>query len=84
MGVGEGSYREFGINNTYKSLRVIGGKEKDRKGYSLSYTVWCSGEHELYDHITDAGQMNNLLLTESNKVCQTLASDTHTFAVVAC
>lgn len=30
-------------NHTYKALRVIG------KGYSLLYTIWCSGEHELYD-----------------------------------
>lgn len=30
-------------NHTYKALRVIG------EGYNLLYTVWCSGEHELYD-----------------------------------
>lgn len=30
-------------NNTYKSLRVVA------NDYDLSYTVWCTGEHELYD-----------------------------------
>ncbi|OAP55881.1 hypothetical protein AYL99_10033 [Fonsecaea erecta] len=30
-------------NNTYKGIRVIG------TGYNLYYSVWCSGEHELYD-----------------------------------
>ena len=30
-------------NHTYKALRVVGEK------YNLLYTVWCSGEHELYD-----------------------------------
>jgi arylsulfatase len=47
---GEGKYctdsngvqMEFG-NGTFKSARIIG------RGYSFSYTVWCSGGHELYD-----------------------------------
>lgn len=30
-------------NHTYKALRVVG------EDYNLLYTVWCSGEHELYD-----------------------------------
>lgn len=30
-------------NHTYKALRIIG------QDYSFLYTVWCSGEHELYD-----------------------------------
>ena len=30
-------------NHTYKALRVVG------EEYNLLYTVWCSGEHELYD-----------------------------------
>ena len=29
-------------NHTYKALRVVG------KAHNLLYTVWCSGEHELY------------------------------------
>lgn len=31
------------LNNTYKALRVVG------QGYSLLYTVWCTGEREYYD-----------------------------------
>ena len=31
------------LNSTYKAIRVIGG------GYDLLYTVWCTGDHELYD-----------------------------------
>jgi N-acetylglucosamine-6-sulfatase len=30
-------------NHTYKALRLAG------DDYSFLYTVWCSGEHELYD-----------------------------------
>lgn len=33
----------MGINNTYKGLRIIG------EGYSLYYSVWCTGEKEYYD-----------------------------------
>jgi arylsulfatase A-like enzyme len=32
-------------NNTYKGLRLIG------EDYNFYYSVWCSGEHELYDLI---------------------------------
>jgi N-acetylglucosamine-6-sulfatase len=40
----EGKYgADLHNNHTYKTLRVIG------EGYSLRYTVWCNGEHELYD-----------------------------------
>ena len=31
------------VNNTYKSVRLIG------DNYNLYYSVWCSNEHELYD-----------------------------------
>lgn len=42
----EGDYGQtWFTNNTYKALRVIG------KGYDLYYSVWCSGEHQLYDLI---------------------------------
>lgn len=41
-------------NHTYKALRVIG------KGYNLLYTVWCSGEHELYDLTRDPYETRNL------------------------
>ena len=30
-------------NNTYKALRLIG------EDYNLYYSVWCGGEHQLYD-----------------------------------
>ena len=30
-------------NNTYKALRLVG------QGYSLYYSVWCTGEREYYD-----------------------------------
>ena len=40
----EGKYEmNLHNNHTYKALRVMG------EGYNLRYTVWCSGEHELYD-----------------------------------
>jgi len=35
--------RDVWANNTYKSVRVVG------EEYDLSYTVWCTNEHELYD-----------------------------------
>lgn len=45
---GDGGYdginnTSFGLNNTYKGLRLIG------DGYSLYYSVWCTGEKEYYD-----------------------------------
>lgn len=42
------------INNTYKTVRVVG------EDYDLSYTVWCTNEHELYDMTIDPYQINNL------------------------
>ncbi|KAI4154515.1 MAG: hypothetical protein LQ340_001630, partial [Diploschistes diacapsis] len=41
---GEGTYgaRAPPSNNTYKAMRVFG------EGYSVLYSVWCTGEHELY------------------------------------
>ncbi|XP_044724648.1 sulfatase domain-containing protein [Hirsutella rhossiliensis] len=47
--------------NTYKALRVIG------DGYDLSYTVYCTNEHELYDITDDPFQMNNLYVSELTK-----------------
>ncbi|KAG8164435.1 hypothetical protein KVR01_006353 [Diaporthe batatas] len=46
-------------NNTYKAVRIIG------QGYNLYYSVWCDGEHELYDLETDPGQLHNFYSTES-------------------
>jgi N-acetylglucosamine-6-sulfatase len=42
------------VNNTYRSIRLIG------PDYNLYYSVWCSNEHELYDMKTDPFQMTNL------------------------
>ncbi|KXJ88871.1 alkaline-phosphatase-like protein [Microdochium bolleyi] len=42
-------------NNTYKGLRIVS------EEWNLYYSVWCNGEHELYDSQTDPGQMRNLL-----------------------
>lgn len=40
----EGDYGKYLLwNNTYKGLRLIG------DDYNFYYSVWCSGEHELYD-----------------------------------
>ncbi|KAH7628344.1 alkaline-phosphatase-like protein [Sordaria sp. MPI-SDFR-AT-0083] len=49
----------FWTNNTYKAVRILG------DGYNLYYSVWCSGEHELYDLQTDPYQLNNLLAPSS-------------------
>ncbi|KAH8678465.1 arylsulfatase precursor [Xylariales sp. PMI_506] len=68
MGVIEGKYTprgwdvagDFGINNTYKALRIIG------EGYNLFYMVWCTNEHELYDMTNDPVQMINLYGRSAN------------------
>ncbi|KAF7509415.1 hypothetical protein GJ744_007978 [Endocarpon pusillum] len=40
----EGEYdQKVFWNNTYKALRLIG------EDYNVYYSVWCSGEHQLYD-----------------------------------
>lgn len=44
-------------NNTYKGLRLIGDE------YSFYYSVWCNGEHELYDLTHDQYQTTNLYTT---------------------
>ncbi|EWC47310.1 hypothetical protein DRE_03429 [Drechslerella stenobrocha 248] len=45
---------EVFLNNTYKSLRIIG------PNYNLYYSVWCNNEHQLYDLTTDPYQLRNL------------------------
>lgn len=42
-------------NNTYKGIRLVG------DGYNLYYSIWCTGETELYDMLHDPGQVHNLL-----------------------
>ncbi|RMZ87574.1 hypothetical protein DV736_g5199, partial [Chaetothyriales sp. CBS 134916] len=41
-------------NNTYKALRLVG------DDYDLYYSVWCSGEHQLYDLTKDPYELHNL------------------------
>lgn len=41
----EASTPESSTINTYKAIRVIA------QNYSLYYSVWCSGDHEIYDMI---------------------------------
>ena len=54
----EGKYgSHLYLNHTYKALRIIG------RDYNLLYTVWCSGEHELYDVNADPYQADNLYYT---------------------
>ncbi|KIX07139.1 uncharacterized protein Z518_05116 [Rhinocladiella mackenziei CBS 650.93] len=51
----EGKYDQRMIwNNTYKGLRLIG------NNYNFYYSVWCNGEHELYDLINDPYETKNL------------------------
>lgn len=50
-----GVMKNIYVNNTYRGLRVVA------EGYSLYYSVWCTGERELYDMVHDAEQTINLL-----------------------
>lgn len=52
-GITEGLY----YNNTYKSLRLIS------DGNNLFYSVWCTGEREFYNMVSDPSQMKNRLAT---------------------
>lgn len=56
-GAVEGKYTEAydKVVSKYRALRV-----KDEH-YDLAYTVWCTGQRELYDMKTDPVQMSNLL-----------------------
>ncbi|KAN0074174.1 Alkaline-phosphatase-like, core domain containing protein [Elaphomyces granulatus] len=61
LGLAEGRYDSLGpdnpsviTNNTYKALRLIG------EDYNLYYSVWCGGEHQLYDLHTDPYELHNL------------------------
>ncbi|KAK0260890.1 hypothetical protein B0A54_01299 [Friedmanniomyces endolithicus] len=57
-------------NHTYKALRLIG------QDYSYLYTVWCSGEHELYDLVADPYETHNLVAHDpSNHSILALPSD---------
>ncbi|KAJ9127743.1 hypothetical protein QFC24_000026 [Naganishia onofrii] len=50
------------VNNTYRTVRVH--QETDNAGSApatYSYSVWCTGERELYDLNEDPHQIHNLL-----------------------
>ena len=56
----EGKYTEHDkITSKYRTLRV-----KD-DNHDFAYTVWCTGERELYDMKNDSVQMHNLLGKDS-------------------
>ncbi|TYJ53503.1 hypothetical protein B9479_005889 [Cryptococcus floricola] len=46
-------------NNTYRTLRVH--DDTNDNPFSYSYSVWCTGERELYDLVEDPSQVRNLL-----------------------
>lgn len=53
-----------GLNNTYKALRLIG------NDYDLSYTVWCTNEHELYDlkvRVSEPSALSPFPFTNNNR-----------------
>ncbi|KAF6815127.1 arylsulfatase [Colletotrichum musicola] len=50
------------LNNTYKGLRMVG------EGFSLYYSVWCTGERELYNLQTDPEQTTNILMNTGGEV----------------
>ncbi|KAJ9475977.1 Arylsulfatase [Pseudozyma hubeiensis] len=60
-GAVEGKYSDLGgkILSKYRTLRI---KEQ---GHDYAYTLWCTGERELYDMTIDSVQMNNLLSNSS-------------------
>jgi N-acetylglucosamine-6-sulfatase len=61
----EGRYgSDLYLNHTYKALRIIG------NDYNLLYTVWCSGEHELYNVNADPYELDNLFQTNHSILFQ--------------
>lgn len=60
LGVDEGIYGgNFYLNSTYRTVRVH--DEVHGRATTYSYSVWCTGERELYDLQRDPHQINNLL-----------------------
>ncbi|ORE04925.1 arylsulfatase [Rhizopus microsporus var. microsporus] len=52
--------------NLYKTLRVIS------EDYNYMYSVWCTGEHELYDLKKDPYEMHNLYTSASTQLTNRL------------
>ncbi|KAK8077180.1 arylsulfatase precursor [Apiospora saccharicola] len=67
-GTGSGISGISGVNGTYKALRLLG------DGYDLSYTVWCTNEHELYDLKADPWQINNIYSAAADSNNATIVS----------
>lgn len=58
----EGKYGgHLRVNNTYRTVRVHDG------GHTWSYSVWCTGERELYDLHEDPHQVRNLLAAHNGR-----------------
>lgn len=57
-GAVEGKYASLGgkVLSKYRTLRIKEGAQHD-----YAYTLWCTGERELYDMNVDSVQMDNLL-----------------------
>ncbi|KAE8149097.1 alkaline-phosphatase-like protein [Aspergillus avenaceus] len=73
----EGDFAAIGVdgqtklgNNTYKSARILG------EGYNLYYSVWCNGDHELYDLTSDPYQTHNIY-TPANTTTHLLGRPLH-------
>ena len=49
-------------NNTYKAMRVFG------DGYSVFYSVWCDGAHELYDMLVCLSTPSLLPLPQTSPI----------------
>ena len=62
----EGGFGNAYVNNTYKGLRI------ESQEYSLYYSVWCTGERELYNMKHDPGQLRNLLSADRTVADATL------------
>jgi hypothetical protein len=53
----EGKFDQYYYtNNTYKALRIIG------SGYNLYYSVWCTGDHQLYDLMVGSQWLDEFLV----------------------
>lgn len=57
-------------NHTYKALRLIA------EEYSFLYTVWCSGERELYDMKKDPYQTENLMAAAQSDTAMSMPLQT--------
>ncbi|CAJ2504933.1 Uu.00g123270.m01.CDS01 [Anthostomella pinea] len=52
------------VNTTYKTIRMLGAEQ------SWVYTVWCSGETELYDTAADPYELTNLAAADNTNATE--------------